>query len=111
MVAAWIRRSSSELDGTSTGDDDFGIVDAARAVANERGAPPARVALAWLLSKPAVTAPIVGATKLHHLKDAIAVCFVEQEAEAELAGRLDDIMERLNTSRPAPGRRAIQAHR
>jgi aryl-alcohol dehydrogenase-like predicted oxidoreductase len=34
--------------------------------------PPARVALAWLLSKPAVTAPIIGATKPEHLTDAVA---------------------------------------
>jgi 1-deoxyxylulose-5-phosphate synthase len=53
-------------------DDDFDVVDAVRAVAAERGLSPARVALAWLLAKPAVTAPIVGATKLRHLEDAIA---------------------------------------
>ena len=53
-------------------DDDFDVVDAVRAVAAERDLPPARVALAWLLAKPAVTAPIVGATKLRHLEDAIA---------------------------------------
>ena len=47
-------------------------VDAVRAVAAERGLPPARIALAWLLSKPGVTAPIVGTTKLAHLEDAIA---------------------------------------
>ena len=53
-------------------DDDFDVVDAVRAVAAERDLPPARVALAWLLAKPAVTAPIVGATKLRHLEDSIA---------------------------------------
>jgi len=41
-------------------------------VAAERGVPPAQVALAWLLGRPGVTAPIVGATKLTHLDDAIA---------------------------------------
>jgi aryl-alcohol dehydrogenase-like predicted oxidoreductase len=51
---------------------DFDVVDAVRALARERGLPPARIALAWLLGKPAVTAPIVGATKLAHLDDAIA---------------------------------------
>jgi aryl-alcohol dehydrogenase-like predicted oxidoreductase len=40
-------------------------------VAKARGVPAAQVALAWLLQKPAVTAPIVGATKLHHLDDAL----------------------------------------
>ena len=41
-------------------------------VAAERGAPPAQVALAWLLSRPGVTAPIVGATRLGHITDALA---------------------------------------
>ena len=50
---------------------DWEIVEAVRAVAAERGVSPAEVALAWLLSKPAVTAPIVGATKLSHLDAAI----------------------------------------
>ncbi|MGA8117745.1 MAG: aldo/keto reductase [Actinocatenispora sp.] len=53
-------------------DTDFDIVDALRSVAAERGLPPARIALAWLLSKPGVTAPIVGATKERHLDDALA---------------------------------------
>ncbi|MBT2210376.1 aldo/keto reductase [Actinomadura sp. NEAU-AAG7] len=51
---------------------DFDVVDVVRQVAAERDVPPARVALAWLLAKPAVTAPIVGATKLGHIEDAIA---------------------------------------
>ena len=51
---------------------DFAVVDRAAEVASERGVPPAQVALAWLLAKPGVTAPIVGATKLGHLEDALA---------------------------------------
>jgi len=51
---------------------DFAVVDAATAVAAERGVPNAQVALAWLLQKPGVTAPIVGATKVAHLEDAFA---------------------------------------
>lgn len=46
--------------------------------------PRARVALAWLLSRPTVTAPIVGATKPHHLDDAVAaldVTLTEKEIE------------------------------
>jgi 1-deoxyxylulose-5-phosphate synthase len=50
---------------------DWEVVEAVRAVAAEREVSPAEVALAWLLSKPAVTAPIVGATKLAHLDTAI----------------------------------------
>ncbi|MBL1115722.1 aldo/keto reductase [Streptomyces sp. 110] len=53
-------------------DADFSIVDATRAIAEERGVSPAQVALGWLLSRPAVTAPIVGATKTRHLEDAVA---------------------------------------
>ncbi len=51
---------------------DFDVVDAVAEVAAERGVPSAQVALAWLLHKPAVTAPIVGSTKLSHLTDAVA---------------------------------------
>jgi 1-deoxyxylulose-5-phosphate synthase len=51
---------------------DFDVVDAANQVAAERGVPTAQVALAWLLSKPGVAAPIVGSTRKRHLKDALA---------------------------------------
>ncbi|MGA2452570.1 MAG: aldo/keto reductase [Solirubrobacteraceae bacterium] len=51
---------------------DFDVVDRVVEVAGERGVPPAQIALAWLLHKPGVTAPIVGATKLEHLQDALA---------------------------------------
>jgi 1-deoxyxylulose-5-phosphate synthase len=51
---------------------DFDVVERVAEVATERGVPPAQVALAWLLHKPAVTAPIVGATKVEHLNDALA---------------------------------------
>jgi aryl-alcohol dehydrogenase-like predicted oxidoreductase len=53
-------------------DADFDVVDRLVEVARERGLPPAQVALAWLLHKPGVTAPIVGATKPGHLDDAVA---------------------------------------
>jgi aryl-alcohol dehydrogenase (NADP+) len=53
-------------------DADFAVADAVTAVASRLGARPAQVALAWLLAKPGVTAPIVGASKLPHLDDAIA---------------------------------------
>jgi 1-deoxyxylulose-5-phosphate synthase len=64
-------------------DADFDVVDVVREVAEERGLPPAQIALAWLLAKPAVAAPIVGATKLRHLEGAIAatdVTLSEEEA-------------------------------
>jgi aryl-alcohol dehydrogenase-like predicted oxidoreductase len=56
---------------------DWDVVEAVKKVAAERGDPPARVALAWLMSRPAVTAPIVGATKLKHLDDAIGAVEIE----------------------------------
>ena len=58
-------------------DDDFDVVDAVRAVAAGRGVSPAQVALAWLLGRPAVVAPIVGATRPRHLEDAIAAVEVD----------------------------------
>ena len=53
-------------------DDDFDVVDQVKAVAAARGVSAAQVALAWLLSKPGVTAPIIGATKVMHVTDAVA---------------------------------------
>jgi aryl-alcohol dehydrogenase-like predicted oxidoreductase len=60
------------LDSLYRPDLDFPVVDRAAEVAAERGVSGAQVALAWLLHKPHVTAPIVGATKLEHLEDALA---------------------------------------
>jgi 1-deoxyxylulose-5-phosphate synthase len=51
---------------------DFDVVEAVRAVAAERGVPPAQVALAWLLGRPVVSAPIIGATRPGHVDDAVA---------------------------------------
>jgi aryl-alcohol dehydrogenase-like predicted oxidoreductase len=66
-------RSNSDAFGDSLygSPADFDVVDRVREVAGERGVPAAQVALAWLLHRPGVTAPIVGATKLAHLEDAI----------------------------------------
>ena len=62
-------------------DDDFDVVDRVVAVASERAIPPAQVALAWLLSRPGVTAPIVGASRAVHLADAIAALDVRLTEE------------------------------
>jgi 1-deoxyxylulose-5-phosphate synthase len=59
-------------DNLYTPEVDFTVVDRAAEVAGARGVPTAQIALAWLLHKPGVTAPIVGATKAEHLEDAIA---------------------------------------
>ncbi|MGH3987629.1 MAG: aldo/keto reductase, partial [Pseudonocardiaceae bacterium] len=53
-------------------ESDFDVIDAMTALAAERDLPPAQIALAWLLHKPGVTAPIIGATKVAHLDDALA---------------------------------------
>jgi 1-deoxyxylulose-5-phosphate synthase len=59
-------------DSLYTPEVDFAVVDRVAELADERGVSPAQVALAWLLHKPGVTAPIVGATKVEHLEDALA---------------------------------------
>ncbi len=53
-------------------DDDFAVADRIVELASRRGVAPAQMALAWMLHKPGVTAPIVGASKMSHLDDAIA---------------------------------------
>jgi aryl-alcohol dehydrogenase-like predicted oxidoreductase len=68
---------------------DFDVVEAADQVASERGVSTAQVALAWLLHKPGVTAPIVGATKLDHLEDALAA-----EQLSLSAGEIERLEER-----------------
>jgi 1-deoxyxylulose-5-phosphate synthase len=70
-AVATVRAGSDPLADDMYSDADFDVVDAVRAVASERGLPPAQVALAWLLGRPAVAAPIVGATRLGHLEDAV----------------------------------------
>jgi aryl-alcohol dehydrogenase-like predicted oxidoreductase len=63
---------------------DFDVVDRVEEIAAERGVKPAQVALAWVMGKPGVTAPIIGATKLPHLEDALGALEVElspQEVE------------------------------
>ena len=59
-------------DSLYTPEIDFQVIDRAAEVATARGVSQAQVALAWLLHKPGVTAPIVGATKTQHLEDALA---------------------------------------
>jgi aryl-alcohol dehydrogenase (NADP+) len=51
--------------------DDYKVVDAVTAVAKKRGVGNAQVALAWIMQQPGVTAPIIGASKLAHLDDAV----------------------------------------
>jgi aryl-alcohol dehydrogenase-like predicted oxidoreductase len=62
-------------------DSDFTVVDRVVELANQRGVKPAQVALAWVLSKPAVSSPIIGASKLYQLEDAIAAVGLKLTAE------------------------------
>jgi 1-deoxyxylulose-5-phosphate synthase len=61
--------------------EDFDVIDRLNEVAAERFDSPAQVALAWLLHKPGITAPIVGATKLEHLEQAIAAANLSLSSE------------------------------
>ena len=65
-------KTDSFGDSLYTPELDFAVVDRVAEVAEVRGVTSAQIALAWLLHKPGVTAPIVGATKVEHLEDAIA---------------------------------------
>lgn len=65
----------------STADTDLLIVNQVAAIAEKRGVPRVQIAIAWLLQKEPVTAPIVGATKLSHLEDAAAALSIILTAE------------------------------
>jgi len=58
-------------------DEDLAIAQRVNDVAEARGLPMAQVALAWMLSKPIITSPIIGATKPQHLDDAVAALSVQ----------------------------------
>jgi aryl-alcohol dehydrogenase-like predicted oxidoreductase len=64
-----------------TREDDFVTAQLVSDVAEARGLPMAQVALAWMLSKAVITAPIIGATKPHHLDDAVAAVSIKLTAE------------------------------
>jgi 1-deoxyxylulose-5-phosphate synthase len=57
------------------------VVQSVAEVAGRRGVPMAQVAMAWLLQKPGITAPIVGATKIRHIEDAVSALSLELTAE------------------------------
>lgn len=81
LTRAWddetARSDTDEFGKTLYQPDDRTIVERVAAIAAERGVPSARIALAWVLANPIVTAPIVGATKDHHVDDAVAALDVE----------------------------------
>src|SRR5688572_30340900 len=69
-------------------DSDFDVVERVSQLAERRGVTNAEVALAWMLHKPAVTAPIIGATKLSHIDDAVRA--VELKLSAEEVAALEE---------------------
>ncbi len=82
LARGWLARKPAEetLRGQSDAlikeryerQDNFDIIQRVSDLAEKRGVPMAQVALAWMLSKPGMNAPIIGATKPHHLEDAVA---------------------------------------
>jgi 1-deoxyxylulose-5-phosphate synthase len=60
---------------------DEAVIDAVARVAQQRGVAPAQIAIAWLLGKPGVTAPIVGATRVNHLEDPVKAVGMQLTAE------------------------------
>ena len=88
LARAWqaetTKRSETDQFGTGlyarTEDADRRVVDRLGQVAERRGVPRAQVALAWLLGRPGITAPIVGASKPHHLQDAVAALSLRLDA-------------------------------
>ncbi|HVD59272.1 MAG TPA: aldo/keto reductase [Gemmatimonadaceae bacterium] len=83
------RTTPSPVEGTTRADtdqyavelydtpSDNDVIDATRKVASDIGVPPAHIAIAWLLSKPGVASPIIGATKIEHLETAAAAVDVK----------------------------------
>lgn len=75
-------RSRTDAFGKSLySEADFAIADRVTDIARERGIPAAQVALAWILSKPVITAPIIGASKPGHIEDAIGALSVRLTEE------------------------------
>ncbi len=93
LARAWnaetTNRSETDVFGKTlyarTEDADRKVIDRLGEIAEKRGIPRAQVALAWLLAKPGVTSPIVGANKPHHLEDAVAALSVHLTPEEMMA--------------------------
>jgi aryl-alcohol dehydrogenase-like predicted oxidoreductase len=80
-------------------DTDFDVVDRAKVVASAHDVSPAQIALAWMLHKPGITSPIIGATKMKHLDEAIAAIDI-QLSEDEITS-----VEALYQTKPILGHR------
>ena len=84
-----VRAETDPFGDSLYSEDDFAVVDRVTEIAAERGVAGAQVALAWLLQRPGVTAPIVGATKAAHVEDALAA--EELELTVEEVARLEEL--------------------
>jgi aryl-alcohol dehydrogenase-like predicted oxidoreductase len=80
-------------------DDDFAVVNRLSDVAKARGVPNVQIALAWILSKPVITAPIIGATKMSHLEEAV------EALELELCESEIKALEEVYKAHPVRGHR------
>lgn len=78
---ATLRAQTDTIGHALYSEEDGAVIDRVTEVASERGVPNAQVALAWLLAQPGVTAPIIGATKMHHLDDALGALSIELSPE------------------------------
>ena len=80
-------RSSSDAfaDHLYYGDSDFDVKDALNRVAEARGVAPMQIALAWVLANPTITAPIIGASKPHHIGDAVKALEIRLTPEEKSA--------------------------
>src|SRR5258708_7395945 len=83
------RAKTDSFGKTLYSDSDFAVVDRVTEIAEQKGIPNAQVALAWMLSKSAVTAPIIGARKPGHIEDAVAALSVRLTPEE--IGRLEEL--------------------
>ena len=62
-------------------ESDWDVLDAVKAVAGRHGVKPAQIALAWMLHKPGITAPIIGASKMFQLEEAVAAAEIRLTEE------------------------------
>jgi aryl-alcohol dehydrogenase-like predicted oxidoreductase len=77
-----------QLYGEQIKEADARVIDRLEALGGDAGVPPAQMALAWLLQKPGVIAPIVGASKAHHLEQAVAA--LELRIDGDVMARLEE---------------------
>jgi aryl-alcohol dehydrogenase-like predicted oxidoreductase len=87
--AGTVRSKASLTRNRFTRPADEAVVDAVISLAEQRGVKPAQIAIAWLLAKPGITAPIVGATKASQLEDPVKA--LETKLTAEEVGALEAV--------------------